>query len=270
MEAPASDRSTEWTERLFRLSVQKQEKFAAITGLLGDVSGKRCLDVGGDNGVVSSKLRQLGGTWHSADLDEASVSAIRRVVGERVHRVTPDSVPFDDDSFDVIVIVDYLEHVHEDRAFVQEVARVLEPSGVLIVNVPYRREEAWLYRLRERLGIGDEKHGHVRPGYTESELAALLRPHFAPEETVVYSHAPLELLDVALNAAYALARREGDEWGSESDKGALVTDDEMDRHRGKFRLLRAAGPLFAALRWVDRAPLFRRGYKLAMRARAAG
>lgn len=261
----------DWVRQLFRVSVQKQEKLHAISVLLGDVAGQTCLDVGGDNGVISRLLRERGGTWHSVDLDEASVSAIRKVVGERVHQLDGTSLPFGDATFDTVVVVDLLEHLHDDRAFVRDIARVLAPGGRLIVNVPARREESVLYRLRERLGIGDEEHGHVRPGYTLDELARLLSPEFRIEASTGYSHLPLEGLDVLMNAAYALSRRGGEpDWGEESDKGALVTGSEWRRHRRKFRVLRLLRPVFALVRFVDRHTPGLTPYKHVVRASRAG
>ena len=64
---------------LYRRSVLKQQKFQALRAIVGDVSGKRCLDVGGGNGVISVLLRGLGGDWHSADLDERTVDPVATV-----------------------------------------------------------------------------------------------------------------------------------------------------------------------------------------------
>lgn len=260
-----------WVEQLFRLSVQKQEKLRAVTELLGDVRGQTCLDVGGDNGVLSHLLRRRGGRWHSVDLDEAAVSAIRSVVGERVRRLEGPRLPYPDATFDAVVILDLLEHLEEDRRFVLDVDRVLKPGGRLVANVPHRREGSLLHRARERLGIGDERHGHVRPGYTHEELESLLSPPFRVEASTGYSHLPLESLDVLMNAAYALARG-GDEepgWGEESEKGALVSAEQWDRHGTKFRLLRPLRPLLALVRRLDRALPGLTPYKLVVRARRA-
>ena len=51
---------------LFRKSVLKQQKWHAISALLGATDGLRCLDIGSDNGVVSYLLRARGGSWASA------------------------------------------------------------------------------------------------------------------------------------------------------------------------------------------------------------
>lgn len=268
------DPAAVWARELYRLSVQKQEKLAAITRVLGVVEGATCLDVGGDNGVISYMLRGIGGTWHSVDLDAATVEAIQSIVRKRVRRMRGTSLPFEDATFDVVVVVDLLEHLEDDRAFVAELRRVLVPGGRLVVNVPRRRTTSLLHRIRERLGIGDERHGHVRPGYTREELEALLAPEFRVEAEDGYSHWPLESLDVLLNAAYALIRGvDADEeraWGAESDKGALVTVADWDRHQKKFRILRALRPAFEAVRFLDQRVPMATSHKLVLAARRVG
>ena len=72
--------------RLYEKSPLKKAKFAAIEQMLPDTRGKVCLDIGADNGVLSYLLRQRGGQWHSADLDQDVVTAISAMVGGRVHQ----------------------------------------------------------------------------------------------------------------------------------------------------------------------------------------
>lgn len=45
-------------------------------------------------------------------------------------------LPFDDDSFDVVVCSHVLEHIPEDVTVAREMARVLAPEGVALIQVP--------------------------------------------------------------------------------------------------------------------------------------
>jgi demethylmenaquinone methyltransferase/2-methoxy-6-polyprenyl-1,4-benzoquinol methylase len=125
--------SEPWALALFRKSVLKQRKLAEIERALGPTSGRRLLDLGSDNGVVSLLLRRRGGSWASADLTEESVNSIRELVGEDVHRVDGRVLPFADAAFDGVVVVDMLEHVPDEAAFLAELARVTRPGGRLVV-----------------------------------------------------------------------------------------------------------------------------------------
>ncbi|MBU4573577.1 MAG: class I SAM-dependent methyltransferase, partial [Desulfarculus sp.] len=99
-----------WALELFKRSVLKQQKFSNIKALLGDTTGRRCLDIGADNGVVSLLLRQNGGDWASADLAPEAVESIRSLVGGQVEQIDGGPTPFAEGEFDTVVVVDFLEH----------------------------------------------------------------------------------------------------------------------------------------------------------------
>jgi len=253
---------------LFRRSVLKQAKYRQIVSLLGDTGGLTCLDVGGDNGVVSLLLRKRGGVWHSADLDPGTVESIRRLVGERVVQIDGKSAPFPDHCFDRIVIIDFLEHIPTDREFAGELRRILKPEGNLIVNVPHRKPGSWLNRLRHAMGLTDEWHGHLRPGYTRTELAETLAPHFVIRESKTYSRTFSEMIDTVLTWSLEFLKRGGG--GPPSRKGTVVTSADMDRHHRKFRLLGVAYPFLWLFSRLDHLLFLQEGYKLIVRARANG
>jgi SAM-dependent methyltransferase len=51
--------------------------------------------------------------------------------GELPHRL-----PYADDSFDLVVVLDVLEHVDDDRAALQALLRLTKPGGYLLLTVP--------------------------------------------------------------------------------------------------------------------------------------
>lgn len=252
---------------LFRKSVLKQAKYDQISALLEDPSHRANLDLGGDNGVLSFLLRQKGGTWSSGDLDEKTVGSIRSLVGDRVYRLDGSTLPFPDNSLDQIVVIDYLEHVQQDKEAVREFKRVLKREGVLIVNVPRPKPGSPLTRLRNAIGLTDEWHGHVRPGYTETELERLLAPEFKLETVRTYSRSFSEAIDTGLNGVYE--RMRGRKKNS-SRKGTVITGHEMESHKGAFRMMALLHPLLWALSRLDHLLVGQRGYKMVARARVTG
>jgi hypothetical protein len=150
-----------------------------------------------------------------------------------------------------------IEHVADDRAFVAELARITRPGGRLVVNAPHRRETA-LRRLRDRLGLTDEKHGHVRPGYTTAELRALVEASgkFAWSAGHTYSRAFSEAVDIAINAGVAYLGK------GHSAKGMVVTGQDLDRHRNAFRAYSVIYPAVKAVSALDALVPWNPGYML--------
>jgi SAM-dependent methyltransferase len=248
-----------WHLTLFSKSVMKQAKLQAILQYLPDTRDSVCLDIGGDNGVISYYLRQRGGDWYSADLTEEAVSSIRELVGANCLTLDGGRTPFEDGFFDLVVIIDFLEHIPDDGGFAAEVARILKGDGLLIVNVPHFKKISLIRPLRLLLGLTDEKHGHLRPGYTREELHSLLEPRFLIRENSTYSRFFSELIDALLSFVYTTF---GQGRGKESAKGVLVTGRDVKKGGGMFRLLSMAYPVIWLITRLDRLLFFTRGYSL--------
>ena len=244
-----------WALRLYRKSPLKQDKVKALLSVLGEVDGRRCLDLGSDNGVVSLLLRERGGSWASGDLTQETVEAIRSLVETDVHLVNGRRLPFTDAEFDLVVVADMIEHVADDIAFVAELARVLKPGGRLVVNTPHARTTA-LRRARLALGQTDEKHGHLRPGYTRESLGSLLAPSFEVRGTSTYTKAFSETVDAVM------------QWGLESlgksgsKKGMVVTGGDLGRHSKLFAAYSAVFPFVWGFSRLDLLLPWNDGYRL--------
>jgi ubiquinone/menaquinone biosynthesis C-methylase UbiE len=264
--SPSSPGSVPWALKLYRRSVLKQEKFRAIERFLPNLKNKSCLDIGGDNGVISYLLRRKGGAWHSADHADA-VESIREIVSENVHSLRGARLPFGDGSFDLVVVIDYMEHIQEDGVFVKELSRVLRPGGEVIVNVPHAKPGALLRPVRLALGLTDERHGHVRPGYRREELRRLLGRHFAVKEVTTYSRFFSHAIDTAFGFLYG---RLGKGKGEETSKGIIVTQKDSQGEAKGLLVASLLYPFCQLLVQLNRLLFFTRGYLLLVRAEKTG
>jgi len=103
----------------------------AIAGLTpGDA-----LDIGAAGGGNTRVLRDAGWTVAALEYgaDGAEVAAER---GLAVLRADATALPVDDDSLDLVVAFDVLEHIPDHDRAVAEVHRVLRQSGRFLVAVP--------------------------------------------------------------------------------------------------------------------------------------
>ena len=250
-----------WPVALFDKSVLKQTKLKEITQALGATDQLTCLDIGSDNGVISYFLRKRGGTWKSADLDEEAIRSIRELVTGDVYRIDGRRTPFRDNEFDRVVIVDFLEHIESDREFINEMLRVIKPGGALIINVPHIKNSL-LRRFRIAIGQTDEKHGHVRPGYTSTELAGLLGDRFTVVSARTYSKVFSEAIDTLITFVFGLLKGKG----SSSQKGLLVTGRDLSRYQRIFRAYSLIYPLLWFFGKLDLLLFWCTGYMLIVRA----
>ena len=255
--------TSDWHLRLFKKSILKQAKLRQLVSFLGSVSGQTCLDVGGDNGVISWNLRKLGGTWTSVDMSEKAVESIRRLVGERVELIKDSKLPFADGAFDVVVIIDMLEHLKEDYQFVAECHRVLKPNGRLIFNVPHIKSWAVLPPVRRMLGLTEERHGHVRPGYTEAQMFDLLKDGFDVQEARTYSRFFVEALDTVIQFAAAHVNKDA----QAGAKGVLIDEQDFGKMNKMFRFYSMLYPFFWLAAQFDHLLFFTKGYCLIGRAK---
>ena len=76
-------------------------------------------------------------------------------------------LPFLDQSFDVIICSEVLEHVQEDGDAIAEISRVLKHGGILAVSVPRYWPEKICWRLSHK--YCHTKGGHIRI-YRKNEL----------------------------------------------------------------------------------------------------
>ncbi len=103
----------------------------AITGL----TPGRAIDIGAAGGGNTRVLREHG--WDAVALEYgADGAAVAHDRGLPTLRGDATNLPLADDSLDLVIAFDVLEHLQDDDAAVAEVRRVLRPGGTYLVAVP--------------------------------------------------------------------------------------------------------------------------------------
>ncbi|MBA3716791.1 MAG: class I SAM-dependent methyltransferase [Actinobacteria bacterium] len=106
--------------------------FPAFLELL-PAAGRRTLDLGCGEGRVGAELARGGHTVVGVDASPAMVEMAR----ERHEALVADAgdLPFEDDSFDLVVAYMSVMNLDDPEAGIREAARVLEPGGRLCIAV---------------------------------------------------------------------------------------------------------------------------------------
>jgi ubiquinone/menaquinone biosynthesis C-methylase UbiE len=101
----------------------------------------RVLDVGCGTGDNLRIFADRGLELHGIEYASVSAAHAVRLLGPRadVRTGSATTLPYPNAHFDAVICIEVLEHVQDDVAAMQEIARVLKPSGVLVFTVPYRR-----------------------------------------------------------------------------------------------------------------------------------
>ncbi|MBK5188325.1 MAG: class I SAM-dependent methyltransferase [Gemmatimonadaceae bacterium] len=258
VDVPAADvRFRELQLARFHVSVLKQAKWQELSRAAGDTRGKRALDLGTDNGIISLLFRQQGGEWSSADLTAHAVRAIGRTLGESVTEIRDARLPFPDATFDLIVVADMLEHVENDHALLAEIARCLKVGGRAVLNVPRLKPLGLLHPLRRAIGLTDAWHGHLHAGYDARALRNLLPATLRLVGTREYVRFFSYALDTSLNAA---SGRASDASTMRTAKGTVSRKSGEEKPvSGAAKLMYPAMRAFVAL---DSLLPFTRGYML--------
>ena len=151
--------------------------------------GSRLLDVGCGSGALVDALAAQGFDAHGLD----PWAAQTRPGDGRFRAGQAESIPHADESFAAVCAFDVLEHA-DDRRALAELARVLEPGGLLFASVPAYQ---WLWSVRDDLA------GHRRR-YTRSLVRQrMTEAGFTVERLFGYQFLLLPLLVLARLAARA-------------------------------------------------------------------
>lgn len=95
------------------------------------------MDIGAGNGIISRSIgKNLCGQTLNWDLVDAGYSSQETGPDEKdASIVLYRSIP-SGKLYDIIIAVDVVEHVKEDRQFVELLSRHLAPNGLLLISVP--------------------------------------------------------------------------------------------------------------------------------------
>lgn len=212
----------------------------------------KVLDAGCGTGSYSDAVLEHVGRIEAVDVNEGMIEVAARKLSEAgsngrisFHQSRIDELPFDDASFDGIMVNQVLHHLPDDapegfpahRDVFREFARVLKPGGVLTVNTSSLEQLTngyWYYAL-----IPDAAKTIRRRFAPLEELTAMLRENgfsyrgrFTPTDAVIQGPSYFD-------PRGPLSK----EWRDGDSAWALVPEDELERALSLVRQLDESGAL---------------------------
>jgi SAM-dependent methyltransferase len=191
--------------------------------------------------MLVRKLQQNGTVWEVLAVHEQAAVGLRQILTTEVTQFGELPLPYEDNSFDTLVIVDSLECVDQDYDFIKDCHRVLKSDGRLIVTVSCMRSCGVIRGLHKLMGRRDAQAGLLRPGYASRQLFDLMKDGFDVPGITRYSGFFTELVDVFSSLA---ARMMGVPC---YEMPPARVDQELFRRYGRLNFVAGLGSLFLLL-----------------------
>ncbi len=174
--------------------------------------GSRVLDLGTGDGSVARVLKERGCTVWGIDSDTAAAEAARLVCDHVIVTNLEACDAFDaldDETFDVVLALDVLEHLREPASVLRRAVSFLSPKGIVVVSIPNVTHGALRLSLLEG-----------RFNYTEQGLLDRTHLRFFDRRS-----AERLMSDAGLSISQHLrVRRELDETEIAVDKGSVPAE----------------------------------------------
>jgi 2-polyprenyl-3-methyl-5-hydroxy-6-metoxy-1,4-benzoquinol methylase len=133
-----------------------------ILSLLGPANSRTMIDVGCGSGTFLVDARDAGWKVSGMEINPEFPEFCRSVLGiEDVKVGLVSDPPFPAASFDVVVMLDVLEHMYDPVLSLTQCARLMKPGGILVIKSPHGRMQLRKERLKKRLGLGNGEIANI-------------------------------------------------------------------------------------------------------------
>lgn len=110
-----------------------------LAGLSMDKAGKHVLEVGCGGGFLCEEIARMGFDVTGVDPSANSIEAAKNHAKSsglniRYELGSGESLPYDDNKFDIVFCCDVLEHVSSVQKVISEISRVLVPGGTFFYD----------------------------------------------------------------------------------------------------------------------------------------
>lgn len=129
----------EWRARAKRdLVFQLWEKYRPQNNMeISDFKQVNILDFGCGTGVLQEEFeKRFNAKGFGIDVSKKAISYCKKRGLNRIKLFDGNTIPFKDQSFDLVTAIDVLEHIEDDLGALKEIKRVLKKGGLALLLVP--------------------------------------------------------------------------------------------------------------------------------------
>ena len=198
MERAVFDRMAELDQHHWWFLARRRILEALIIRTVKPPRKARILEVGCGTGHNLAMLNKFG-TVEASELDPSARALSSRRLGRDVKEAKlPDLSMFERNAYDLVALLDVLEHVPDDLASLKAIGKRLKRGGALLLTVP---ATPWMWSAH------DTAHHHFRR-YTKKQLASLFAQAGFEIQLLSYFNSLLYPLVAAARIAGKITRKE--------------------------------------------------------------
>ncbi len=173
------------------------------------LSGSRVLNIGVGSGGLEEILYKKNVHLYSLDPSENAIALLRVAfsMAEQAKVGKSDSIPWEDNFFDVVIMSEVLEHLDADiyKKTLLEVFRVLRPEGKFVFTVPAEENILENHVICPCCGVKFHRWGHVQ-SFTEQKIQSDILPLFYHMKLSRRTYSNWSLLNWKGKLAYLIKR----------------------------------------------------------------
>ncbi len=166
------------------ISFEEDYRLKHLTDAVKAKSGK-LVDLGCGGGLLTEslayyypKVKVFG-----CDVSRTAISYAKKFGSGKVNYdlIKNKKLPYKDNSFDVCICLDVLEHIPDVDYFLKEVKRILKNNGKFFLVIPCEGQPFTYTWFFQKLKMGDKltfkNWGHIHPEFTHKSVTKLLETH---------------------------------------------------------------------------------------------
>jgi SAM-dependent methyltransferase len=263
---------TPWQLKMLDKALKKKQKLETLRKHLRNLQNNRCLLItcGDNNGAMNYRIREWGGQWVWAELEDSNIWEMKTLLQEPVLRLdkTTCALPFLDGSFDCVLTIDCHEHLVEPLLLTRELWRITKVGGKVVVTVPNGNSRKLAVRVKHLVGMTKAEYGHVVIGYEIPQLCSILeKSGLAPYASSSYSKFFTEMLELGINYTYVKVLGKKGKVKVEQGTIAPTSQDQFRSIAKSYRFYSLLYPFLWLVSQLDTLLFFVAGHAVVVEAR---
>jgi len=131
------------------------------------------LEIGSGGGFAIEQLKNIQPLFFPMDIPSVNLNTMRSNAPFSIYPASADAyqLPFKSASFDLVLLLEVIEHLENPQIVLEEVHRVLKQHGKIIVSVPYK--EKITYQICIHCNQPTPTHSHLH-SFDKNKLAKSL------------------------------------------------------------------------------------------------